>query len=160
MPKSPFRDWLTTQEYKRSYAIFLVEWLAIFAIAWLFWWVMFFGGRGSVAPELAATITSGLYATCIIYGRLLRVTGCRKCGNPMPFMRREIVRRHLHDQEDCIELEYGGDEWDQHFVHVYCKVIRADMVTYCCRKCEQVWQEKVELPGPGYKRVDNIDLKK
>ena len=160
MPKSPFQDWLSTQEYRRRHAIFLVEWLAIFAIAWLFWWVMFVGGRGAVPPGLAATITSGLYATCIIYGRLLRVTGCRRCRNPMPFMRREVGRRHLQDQEDCIELEYGGDEWDQHYVHVHCRVVRSDIVTYRCRNCDQVWEEKLELPGSGYKQVDRMDLNK
>ena len=140
--------------------MFLVEWLALFAVAWLFWWVLFFGGRGSLQPGVAATLISGLYATCLIYGRLLRVTGCRKCGNPMPFMRREIGRRHLRDEEECFESEYGGYEWEQHFATIYSRIVRTDIVTYRCRKCDQVWEEKVELPGTSLKPTRRMDPRK
>lgn len=161
MPKDPYQSsWLTKQEGRRTYTIFLVEWLSIFAIAWMFWSVMFFAAPGSIPPGLAATILSGLYATCMVYGRLLRATGCKKCSSALPFMRKEIGRRHLRDQEDCVELEYGGSEWDQHFMHVYCRIIRSDIVTYRCRKCDQVWEEKVELPGSGYRLVRRMDMKK
>jgi hypothetical protein len=160
MSKSPFQSWLSIQECRRPYLIFLVEWLALFGAAWLFWWVMFFGGRGSVQPELAATLTSGLYATCLLYGRLLRVTGCRKCANPMPFMRREMARRHVRDYEECFEAEYGGDQWDQSGLQVYCRTVRTDIVTYRCRKCDQVWEEKVELPDTSFKPIRRTDSRK
>jgi len=161
MPKSPFDDWLTIQEHRKTPSIFLVEWLTIFAVAWLFWSVMFFWAPGStIPPGLAATLVSGLYATCLIYGRLLKATGCRKCPSPLPFLRREIGRRHLRDQEQCIELEYGGEEWDQRSVHVYCKISRTDVVTYRCRKCDQIWDEKIELPGSGYKLIRSMHVKK
>jgi hypothetical protein len=158
MSKSPFEQWLSTQEYKRSYLIFLVEWLAIFGIAWLFWSVMFLFAPGSVAPGLAATLVSVLYATCLLYGRLLRVTGCKKCANPMPFMRREMGRRHMRDREDCVEMEYGREEWGRHYVRLDCKLVRTDVVTYRCRKCDQAWEEKIELPGSGYKTVGRRDI--
>ncbi len=160
MPKSPFQSWLTIQEHRKHHTIFLVEWLSLFAMAWLFWSVMFFGAPGSIPPGLAATLVSALYATCLVYGRLLRATGCKKCSSPMPFMRRETGRRHLPEEEKCVEIEYGGEMWEQHFVHVYCQISRMDIVTYRCRNCDQMWEEKVELPGSGYKLVRRIDLKK
>jgi Fe-S oxidoreductase len=110
MPNDLFDKWLTRLEYRRTYSIFLVEWLSLFAIAWLFWSMMVLLAPGSIPPGLAATMVSGLYATCMIYGRLLRVTGCRKCSNPMPFMRKEIGRWHLRDHEECIEVEFGGED--------------------------------------------------
>ncbi|HTP01019.1 MAG TPA: hypothetical protein VMJ64_06560 [Anaerolineales bacterium] len=157
-PKSPFQIWLSVQEHTRPGLMFLAEWLAAFAIAWLFWWVMFAGGRGSMQPALAASALSGLYATCLIYGRMLRVTGCKKCASAMPFIRREIGRRHLRDHEQCIESEYGREEWGRHYVRVDCKVVSQDVVTYRCRTCDQVWEEKVELPGSGYQPVEHRDL--
>ncbi len=160
MPKSPFENWITIQEHRRSHTIFLVEWLAIFGMAWLFWSAMFILAPGSIPAGLAATALSGLYATCLIYGRLMNVTGCRKCGNGLPFTRKEVGRRHLHDEERCVELEYGGEDYDQHFINVYCKVSRSDMVTYQCRACEQMWEERIELPGSGYKLVRHVDLNK
>ena len=159
MPQKPLQNWLAVQEYKNPHTIFLVEWMSIFAIAWLFWFLVFFSAPGSVPPGLAATFISGLYASCLVYGRLLQVTGCRKCPSALPFMRQEIGRRHLRDEEQCLELEYGGPEWDQHFVHVYCRVRRADIVTFRCRSCQKVWEEKVELPGSRYKRVKRLILK-
>ena len=158
MPKNQFQDWLTIQEHKKNHSIFLMEWLSIFTMAWFFWSLMFFGAPGSVPPGLAATLISLLYATCLVYGRLLHATGCRKCASPLPFMRQEIGRRHLRDAEKCVECEYGGEGWDQHFVHVYCKVSRSDVVTFRCIHCDQVWEEKVELPGSGYQLVRRIDL--
>ncbi len=159
MPKSPFQHWLAVQEYKKNHSIFVVEWMSVFAIAWLFWAVMFFSVPGSLPPGLAATIVSALYASGVVYGRLLQVTGCRKCASPLPLMRQEIDRRHLRDEEQCVEIEYGGSEWDRHFVHVYCRVRRTDIVTFRCRSCQQKWEQKIELPGSGYKLAQRMDLK-
>ncbi len=132
----------------------------MFALAWMFWSVMFWAAPGSVPPVLAATVISALYATCMVYGRVLRATGCRKCSSPLPFVRREIARRHLPEEEDCTEVEYGGVEWDMHLVQVYCRTRRQDIVTYRCRRCNQVWEEKVDLPGSRYRLVKRMDLKK
>jgi hypothetical protein len=140
--------------------MFIVEWVSLFLIGWLFWSLMFFSAPGSVPPGLAATIVSVLYASGLVYGRLRQVTGCRKCASPLPLLRQEIGRRHMPDEENCVELEFGGSEWDQHFVHVYCRVLRTDFVTFRCRKCDQMWEEKIELPGSSYKLVRRLDLKK
>jgi hypothetical protein len=158
MPKSPIDDWLAVQEHKRAHAIFLIEWLSLFALAWMFWSVMFFSAPGSVPPGLAATLVAGLYATCMIYGRLLRATGCKKCNSPLPFLRKEIGRRHMRDEEDCLEIQYGAEEYGQHTVQVYCRIMRNDVVSYRCRHCDQVWEEKVQLPGTGYKLVRRVDV--
>ena len=157
MPKSPLHEWLAVQEYKNSRSIFLAEWMALFGVAWFFWTVMFTAAPGMVAPGLAATVISMLYATCIVYGRVLRVTGCAKCHSPVPFLRKEIGRRHMPDQEQCIEVQYGGDEWGQEMIQVYCRVCRTDIVSYRCRHCDQIWEEKVVLPGSGYKLASRID---
>jgi hypothetical protein len=160
MQKSSFQEWLSTQEYKRPSIIFMVEWLALFGMAWLFWWVIFFGGRGSVQPGLAASLTSGLYATCLIYGRLLRVTGCRKCANPMPFLRREVGRRHVGDHEECFEVQSGEYEWGQYDIQVYSRMVRTDIVTYRCRKCRQAWEEKSEVPASSFRPMRRMDTRK
>lgn len=156
-PRSPFETWLLTQEHKKVPTIFLGEWLLLFAAAWFFWSVMFLSAPGDVAPGVAATLVAILYATCMIYGRLLRITGCRKCSNPMPFLRQETGRRHMRDHEECLEVQYGGEEWGQHMIQIYSRILRTDLVTYRCRKCGQVWEEKIELPGSGYKLTRRVD---
>ncbi len=160
MSKSPFQSWLAVLERRWSLTVFLVEWLALFAIAWLFWSVMFWAAPGSIPPRTAAIAISGLYATIALYGRVLRTTGCRRCTSPLPFLRQEVGRRHLPDQEDCTELEYGGEEYGMILMQVYCRVIRADMVTYQCRHCGQMWEERVQLSSPGYHLVRRTEIRK
>ncbi len=157
--RSPFLYWLSIQELKRPQITFLLEWLSLFSTAWLFWWVMFFGGRGSLAPAITASAVSALYATCLIYGRMLRVTGCRKCSNPLPFMRREVARRHVDDHEECIDEEFNF-EWEQPVDRVRCRMVRTEMVMYRCRKCDQAWEEKVELPVSNFKPMQHIGSRK
>jgi hypothetical protein len=158
MPKRPFQHWLTLQERQKNHSFFIVEWVSIFTIAWLFWSLMFFSVPGSLPPWQTATIIAALYASCVVYGRVLRLTGCRKCGSPLPLLRQEIGRRHTRDQEHRVEREYGGPQWDRHFVDVYCRVQRNDIVTYRCSKCDQIWEEKIELPGSNYKFLGRMDL--
>ena len=153
MSKSPLQSWLAVQERRRSRLVFLVEWTAIFAIGWLFWSVMFRLAPGSIPPTVAALVVSALYASCAIYGRLLRATGCGKCASPLPFLRREVGRRRMPDQEDCMEVQYGGEDYGISVMQVYCRVVRADMVTYRCRSCGQMWEERVQLPGSSYQLV-------
>ncbi len=160
MSKSPFQSWLAVQERRRSHIIFLVEWLSIFAIAWLFWSLMFWAAPGSISPKIAAIVVSALYATIAIYGRLLRATGCRKCSSPLPFLRKEVARHRLPDQEDCIELQYGAEEYGSTTVQTYYRVVRTDMVTYQCRHCSQMWEEKVQLPGSDYQLARRRDIRK
>ncbi len=160
MSKNPFQSWLSVQEHRRSHLVFLVEWVSIFAIAWLFWSLMFRLAPGSIAPERAGIAVAALYATSLIYGRLLRATGCQKCTNPLPFLRVEVGRHRLPDQEDCMEVQYGAEEYGQEMMQVYCRVVRADMVTYRCRSCGQMWEERVELPSSGYRRVRRTNRRK
>jgi hypothetical protein len=131
--------------------------MALFGVAWFFWSVIFSAAPGSVPPGLAATLISILYASCIVYGRLLRVTGCPKCRSAMPFLRKELGHRHLPDQEQCVEVQYGGEEWGEPMIQVYSRICRSDVITYQCRHCEQVWEEKVDVPGSGYRLVRRID---
>ncbi|HEX8991240.1 MAG TPA: hypothetical protein VF784_06145, partial [Anaerolineales bacterium] len=104
MPRSPFGEWLKILEHGKNRSVFLVEWLAMFAIAWLFWSVVFFGASGSLRPALAAALMAFLYATCIVYGRLMRATGCWKCSSPLPLLRKEVGRRRLRDEEHCMQV--------------------------------------------------------
>lgn len=158
MSKTPFHSWLAIQERRRSSIIFLVEWLALFASAWMFWWVMFWAAPGSLSPRIAATAVSALYATALIYGRVLRATGCKRCSSPMPFLRKEIGRRQLPDQEDCIEIEYGGEDFGLTTMQTYCQIVRSEMVTCQCSHCGQMWEERVQLPGSGYQLVRRTDI--
>ncbi len=159
MPRSPFEEWLKILEYRKNRFIFVVEWLSMFTIAWLFWSVLFFGAPGSVRPGLAAALMAFLYATCIVYDRLYRATGCRKCASPLPLLRKEVGRRHLRDEEHCMEVQYGAEEYGEKVIDIYRKVTRADMVTYRCRRCGASWEERVELRGSGYQLVHRGDRK-
>ncbi len=134
--------------------------MSLFSIAWLFWSVLFFAAPGSMPPSVAAIAISALYASALVYGRLIKATGCPKCASALPFLRHEIGRRHLRDEEHCIEVQYGAEEYGQCMLQVYCKVVHRDMVTYRCRRCDQAWEEKLDLPGSGYKLVRRIDLDK
>ncbi len=140
--------------------MFPLEWLVLFAIAWLFWSLMFWAAPGSMPPRIAALAVSALYATCLIYGRLLRATGCGKCSSPLPFLRQEVGRHHMPDEEDCIEVQYGAEEYGDIIMNVYCRVVRTDMVTYRCRSCGQKWQERVQLPGHDYQLVRRSVVRK
>jgi hypothetical protein len=153
MLKPPSQSWLAVQERRKSTIVFLVEWTAIFAIAWMFWSVMFWRAPGSIPPNAAAIAVSALYATIALYGRVLRATGCRRCSSPLPFLRKEVGRHRLPDQEDCIELQYGAEEYGMTLNQTYCRVLRTDMITYQCRHCGQMWEEKVQLPGSGYQLI-------
>src|SRR5512140_3673915 len=159
MPKSPFQEWLSVLEYKQSRLVFLAEWMALFGVAWFFWSLMFTSLPGAVPPGLAATLIAVLYATSILYGRVLKVTGCSKCHSALPFLRNETGRRHLPDHEQCVEIQYGGEEWGQEMIQIYSRVCRTDIVTYQCRSCEKVWEEKIELAGSGYRLVRRFDPK-
>ena len=150
MSKHPIQSWLAIQERRKSYLMFSVEWLSLFLITWLFWSLMFWAAPGSFPPKAAAIAVSALYATSLIYGRMLHATGCSRCSNPLPFLRKEVGRRRLPDQEDCMEVQYGAEEYGQQVVQDYYRIIRADMVTYRCRHCGQNWEERVQLPGSEY----------
>ena len=160
MSRSPFQEWLNIQEHERSGIVFLVEWMALFGAAWFFWSVMFFAAPGSAPPGPVAALVSILYATCLLYGRVLRVTGCPKCRSPLPFVRREVGRRRLPDREQCIEVQYGAEEWGQVMVQVYARLCRTDIVTYRCGRCEQRWEQKIEQPSSGYRLVRRDDPRK
>lgn len=159
MSKSPFQAWLAVLERRKSGLMFLVEWSALFALAWMFWSVMFWAAPGIMSPKVAAIAVSALYATAMIYGRVLHATGCKRCSSPLPFLRKEIGRRRLPDQEDCMEVQYGAEEYGQVMVQDYYRVVRSDMVTYRCRTCGQMWEERIELPGTQYQPVHRTTSK-
>ncbi len=152
-------DWLVEQERKKSPSIFLLEWVSIFAIAWLFWTCLFFQFHVSVSSVAASAAVSTLYACGFVYIRLFKETGCKKCKNPLPFSREEIGRRYVHNEERCVEIEHGGVEWSEHFIDIYSRVYRVEIVRFRCRRCRSVWDEREQSPASDYKLVRTIDLK-
>lgn len=153
-------DWLVEQERKKSPSIFLMEWISIFAIACVFWTWLFFRFHTSSASVLASVAVSALYACAFVYLRLFRETGCRKCGSRLPFSRQEVGRRYLHDGERCIEIEHGGVEWEEHYIDIYARVYRVEMVKYRCLRCHAVWEQIEQSPASEYELVRTLDLKK
>src|SRR5512142_673737 len=115
----PFKDWLDEQEHKRPPLIFFAEWTLVFVLVLPFWVFVLLQIQGS-AWSLAAFIgLSSVYASGLVYARLLKVAPCRKCGAPLSLTQQELGRRTLHRIEKCIEIERGGEEWYGHYLDIY-----------------------------------------
>ncbi len=158
MPGTSISAWLSEQEKQRRPAVFIAEWLVLFALAGAIWtgilarWLM---ARPS-GPLVIAV--ASFYASAIVYTRLFNVTRCLKCRSPLPLLRRETDRQHVRDMERCVEVESGGEEWGVHFLTLYRRSYSVDKVHYECRRCHAVWQAMEESATSDYERVRRIDL--
>jgi hypothetical protein len=156
---TPFRDWLVEQENRRGTLFFLVEWLIIFAVALAFWVILLLEIHGSPWSVAAAAAISSLYASVCVYIRLLRLSACRKCHIPLALGQQEIGRRYVQDRERCLEIERGGEEWYGHFIDLYTRHYRIEVVKYRCRRCNRVWEKSTEEPAGNYELVRTINVK-
>lgn len=156
---SPFQDWLAEQETKRGPLFYLFEWLVIFTIALLFWTILIEELRRSAWNLAAAAAVSSLYASFVIYPRLFRLSACSKCHSPLAITRQEVGRRHVSDTERCVEILHGGEEWYGHFIDLYTRPYRVEIIKYRCRHCGHVWERLTEEPGGKYILVRTIDVK-
>ncbi len=156
---TPIGDWLVEQEHKKRPFVFVLEWLSVFALSLLFWTIAFFEVRTSLLSVAAAVMVSSVYACSFIYLRVLQLTACTKCNSPLAFSRQEIGRRHVRDAEKCLEIEHGGDEWYEHFIDLYSRRMRLDIVKFHCRRCHATWEEVKEFPLTDYQLVRTINLK-
>jgi len=152
------RDWLKEQEQKNR-SIFLVEWVSAFALALVFWTILFYEVQISLWSTAAATIISALYACVFIYLRLFPITRCRKCKSLLPLVREEVSRRHIHDEEKCLEIERGGEDYWQHFIDLYYRIYRVEIVKFRCRRCHRMWEEVERSPASDFKFVRTISIK-
>ncbi len=117
-------DWLAEQEHRKNHAIFLLEWLAIFTLAWLFWTCVLFELHVSASSITTAAAISTIYASAFVYIRLYKESACKKCNSPLLFNREEIGRRYVHNEEQCVEIEHGGVEWMEHYIDIYSRLYR------------------------------------
>ena len=152
-------DWLLEQEHKKKFPIFLLEWLSIFVFASLFWAFLFHELESSIQATVAVAAVSVLYACAFVYPRLFPLTGCKKCNSLLPLVRKEIGRRHTRDEEKCLEIEHGGDEYWGHFIDLYYRIYRVDIVKFRCRRCHAVWEELERVPASNYKMIRRINVK-
>jgi len=152
-------DWLSEQERRKKSSIFFWEWILFFAIAAFFWTFLFRGLGASFRSTAAAAIVSALYACGFVYLRVFPLTRCKKCNSLLPFLRTEISRRQVRDMEMCLEQEHGGEEYWGHFIDLYYRVYRADIVRFRCRRCHAVWDETEWVPSSDYKLVRRINVK-
>ena len=156
---APFRDWLVEQENKRGHLFFLLEWLMIFAVALAFWVVLLLEIHSTLWSVAAAAAVSSLYASCFTYLRLLRLSVCRKCRAPLALSQQEIGRRYVHETEKCLEIERGGEEWYGHFIDLYSRRYRVEIVKFRCRRCHRVWEQLAEEPAADYELVRTAEVK-
>ena len=152
-------EWLVEQEHKRSRLVFVLEWLFIFAFALLFWIIIFYKIHASQLSMAAALAVASFYASGVVYLRLIRETGCQKCKSLLPLSREVVSRRHVRDEERCFEIVRGGEEWDGHFIDLYSRNYRVDIVRVRCRRCRAKWDEVEVFPTSDYKLVRTIDVK-
>jgi hypothetical protein len=160
MPGISIPDWLLEQEQKRKPFIFFLEWVFTFTMAWFFWTAIFSELQGNYPSAVAVAAVSAFYGSALVYLRLLKVTGCKKCNSFLPLLSNEIQRRHVRNEERMHEVEYGGEAWMEHLVHLYVRLYHVDIVKFRCRKCHAVWQETEQLPASDYKLVRTIDMNK
>ncbi len=158
MPIMPFREWLREQENRRGPLFFLFEWLIVFTIALAFWAVLLLEIRRSAWNLAAAAGVSSLYASAVVYMRLLRLSSCTRCHSPLAVTKQEIGRRHVQDRERCLEIERGGEEWDGHFIDLYSRQYRIDIVKYRCRRCHRTWEHSTEEPAGDYELIRTIKI--
>ncbi len=156
---TPFRDWLVEQERKRRPPIFLLEWLSIFTVSLLFWVILLLEIRSSVWSLAAAAAISSVYASGFVYIRLLKLTTCEKCKSPLALSQQVIGRRYVHEEEKCLEIEHGGEEWYGHFIDLYSRRYRVEIVKHRCRWCRSVWESATIEPVGDYVLVRTIELK-
>jgi hypothetical protein len=136
-----------------------LEWISTFAAAFLFWNFLFYELINSYMSAPAAAAVSALYACGLVYSRLYPVTRCRKCSSLLPLVREEISRRHVHDEEKCVETERGGVEYGEHFIDLYNRVYQVDIVKFRCVKCKATWEEVEHSPASDYRFVRTITVK-
>jgi membrane protein implicated in regulation of membrane protease activity len=156
---TPFRDWLGEQERKGRPLTFLLEWLSIFAVALLFWIVLFLEVGTSFWSLAAAAALSSVYASGFVYVRLLQLTTCEKCKSPLALSQQVIGKRTVHQEEKCLEIEHGGEEWYGHFIDLYSRQYRVEIVKYRCRWCHSIWERVTIEPVDDYVLVRTIELK-
>jgi hypothetical protein len=152
-------DWLTEQERKKNPSIFLLEWLSAFAVTFPFWTFLFFKLENSFRLIPAAAAISALYACGFVYLRIYPVTHCKKCTSLLPLVKVEIGRRHIHDEEKCKEIERGGEDYWQHFIDLYNRIYRVDIVKFRCLRCKAVWEEVEQNPVSKYRFIRTITVK-
>ena len=152
-------DWLLEQEHKKKPAVFLLEWLSVFAFAVVFWTILFYEFETSLRSTATATAISALYACGFVYLRLFPLTRCKKCDSLLPLARKEIGRRHIRDKEKCLEIEHGGEEYWGHFIDLYHRIYRVDIVKFRCRRCHAVWEEVEHVPASDFSLVRTINVK-
>ena len=156
---TPFRDWLVEQEHKRGPLFLLLEWLIIFATALSFWTILLLEIHNSPRSLVAAAAISSVYASAFLYIRLRGRSACRKCRSPLAFSQQEIHRRYVQDRERILEIERGGEEWYGHFIDLYSRNYRIEIVKYRCRRCNRVWEQSIEEPAGDYELVRTINVK-
>jgi len=155
----PLRDWLSEQERKRGPLAFLVEWLFVFSAALVFWIVLLLE-MGTARWSIAAAIAvSSVYASGFVYLRLLKHSTCGKCNSPLVLTQQVLGRRYLKEEERCLEIERGGEEWYGHFIDLYSKRYRIEVVKYRCRRCGVIWERVTPEPVCEYELVRTIELK-
>ena len=155
----PFKDWLAEQEHKRPPLIFFAEWAFVFALALPFWVVILVQMQGPKWSLVGSIALASVYASGLVYSRLLKLAPCRKCGAPLALTQHELGRRTIHEIEKCIEIERGGEEWYGHYLDIYSRRYSVEIVKLRCRWCGKVWEERVEDAAEAYKLVRTIEVK-
>jgi hypothetical protein len=153
-PLTPYRT------PRKKPAIFLVEWVLVFTLAWCFWNVLLFKLQGSFPSLAAVGAISVFYSSAFVYLRLLKESGCKKCHSLLPFLCQEIGRRHVRDEELILEVEHGGEAWTRHYLDLYVRTYRVEIVRFRCRRCHAVWDETQSVRAPDNRLVRTIDLSK
>lgn len=153
-------NWFVSQEQRMNPAVFLVEWVLVFLPAWFFWTVVLSRLQGP-HPSLATVgAISAFYGSAFVYLRLLKETGCKKCHSLLPFLSAEVSRRPVRDEELIMETEHGGEAWSRHYLNLYIRTYRVEVVRFRCRRCHAIWEETRRTSASGYRRARTIDLSK
>jgi hypothetical protein len=58
-----------------------------------------------------------------------------------------------------VEIEHGGVEWTEHYIDIYSRIYRIEIVRYRGRRCRRVWEEQETAPISDFRLVRTINLK-
>lgn len=132
---------------------YVLECAMVFALLTLAGWTLV-EIEGWPAPALAGgAILAGLVAGANTYYRLLRETGCPRCKTPRPFVRQEMQRRKIRNEEKkevfsnyrrpYLSLQkphfLRERSWDLRTAAVY----HFYKVRYRCTGCRHEWEVEV-----------------
>lgn len=151
-------DWFVERERRMKPLVFIVEWILMFILSLTMCTIFLIILNQRVSSEKVVTASSAVLACAFVYLRMFRATGCIKCGSPLPWLRKEVDRKYVGNQEKVLEVGRSWSQGPANVVDIYARNCRVEKVRYRCRKCRTEWVEEHQIPTSSYRFRTSINL--